>query len=233
MQTFHRVEVDFAAVASDQATNRQIAWPQPLIQRRKFGLRLHDDAAPAALVEPEGHIVRDRMPGADIDIGPGGLSREGKRQVIVLEILCVGEVHSRSRLSSACNSADRAFDRAPTGRSGRRGFAYWLNKMGPRECRVKRIGKILRFVGHQSVAEFHDAHGVGWFAIIAKHEFSDPEIAAADHSPGPQSASCSAERTGSPTKKPGHARIRLAPKIEFVVMDQSDLPCPALLAKIF
>ena len=53
MQTFHRIEVDFAAVASDQATNHQIAWPQPLIQRRKFGLWLNDDAAPAALVEPE------------------------------------------------------------------------------------------------------------------------------------------------------------------------------------
>src|SRR5712692_5702687 len=50
-------------------------------------------------------------------------------------------------------------------------------------CRVKPIGEILRFVGHQSFAEFHDANGVRWYAVIGKYEFSDPEIAAADNSP--------------------------------------------------
>src|SRR6266851_1527726 len=48
---------------------------------------------------------------------------------------------------------------------------------------VKPIGEILRFVGHQPIAEFHDAHRVRWYAVIGKYEFSDPEIAAADHSP--------------------------------------------------
>src|SRR6202163_506053 len=61
-------------------------------------------------------------------------------------------------------------------------FPYPLNKMRTRGCRVKPIGEILRFVGHQSFAEFHDAHRVGWYAVIGKHEFSDPEIAAADNS---------------------------------------------------
>src|SRR3979490_142998 len=55
--------------------------------------------------------------------------------------------------------------------------------MRTRGCRVKPIGEILRFVGHQSFAEFHDAHRVRWYAVIVKHEFSDPEIAAADNSP--------------------------------------------------
>src|ERR1700709_1818140 len=55
--------------------------------------------------------------------------------------------------------------------------------MRPRGCRVKLIGEILRFVGHQSFAEFHDAHRVRWYAVIGKYEFSDPEIAAADNSP--------------------------------------------------
>src|SRR6202166_1997886 len=55
--------------------------------------------------------------------------------------------------------------------------------MRPRGCGVKPIGEILRFVGHQSFAEFHDAHRVRWYAIIGKYEFSDPEIAAADNSP--------------------------------------------------
>src|ERR1700681_1010841 len=55
--------------------------------------------------------------------------------------------------------------------------------MRTRGCRVKPISEILRFVGHQSFAEFHDAHRVRWYAVIGKHEFSDPEIAAADYSP--------------------------------------------------
>src|ERR1700731_4879586 len=55
--------------------------------------------------------------------------------------------------------------------------------MRTRGCRVKPIGEILRFVGHQSFAEFHDAHRVRWYAVIGKQEFSDPEIAAADNSP--------------------------------------------------
>src|SRR5213079_157540 len=55
--------------------------------------------------------------------------------------------------------------------------------MRTRGCRVKPIGEILRFVGHQSFAEFHDAHRVRWYAVIGKYEFSDPEIAAADYSP--------------------------------------------------
>src|SRR3954453_20197158 len=38
-------------------------------------------------------------------------------------------------------------------------------------------------MGHHSFAEFHDAHRVRWHAVIGKYEFSDPEIAAADHSP--------------------------------------------------
>src|SRR3954466_11533695 len=55
--------------------------------------------------------------------------------------------------------------------------------MRTRGCRVKPIGEILRFVGHQSFAEFHDAHRVRWNAVIGQYEFSDPEIAAADNAP--------------------------------------------------
>src|SRR3979411_71959 len=55
--------------------------------------------------------------------------------------------------------------------------------MRTRGCGVKPVGEILRFVDHQSFAEFHDAHRVRWYAVIGKHEFSDPEIAAADNSP--------------------------------------------------
>src|SRR6266481_9623760 len=55
--------------------------------------------------------------------------------------------------------------------------------MRTRGCKDKPIGEILRFFGHQSFAEFHDAHRVGWYAVIGKYEFGDPEIAAADNSP--------------------------------------------------
>src|SRR5882672_930801 len=55
--------------------------------------------------------------------------------------------------------------------------------MRTRGSRFKPIGEILRFVGHQSFPEFHDAHRVRWYAVIGNDEFSDPEIAAADNSP--------------------------------------------------
>src|SRR3979411_1215379 len=55
--------------------------------------------------------------------------------------------------------------------------------MRTRGCRIKPIGEILRFVGHQSFAKFHDAHRVRRCAVIGKDELSDPEIAAADNSP--------------------------------------------------
>src|SRR5450755_2061052 len=62
-------------------------------------------------------------------------------------------------------------------------FAHRLDKMRTRRPGTKTVGEILRFVGHQPFAKFHDAHRVGWYAIIGQHEFGDPEIAAADHSP--------------------------------------------------
>src|SRR6185437_17085174 len=55
--------------------------------------------------------------------------------------------------------------------------------MRTRGCRLKSIGEILSFAGHQSFAKFHDAHRVRWYAVIGKDEFGDPEIAAADNSP--------------------------------------------------
>jgi hypothetical protein len=62
--------------------------------------------------------------------------------------------------------------------ASRRDFACSLNKMRTRGRGVKPIGEILRFVGHHFFAEFRDAHSVRWYAVIAKYEFGDPEIAA-------------------------------------------------------
>src|ERR1700731_4198601 len=55
--------------------------------------------------------------------------------------------------------------------------------MCARGSRGETVGEILRFVGHQSFAELHDAHRVRRYAVIGQYEFGDPEIAAADHSP--------------------------------------------------
>ena len=58
-----------------------------VLRSRKFGLRLDYYAAPAAFIEPKGYIISNRMPCADIDVGPSRLSRERDRKMIVLEIL--------------------------------------------------------------------------------------------------------------------------------------------------
>src|SRR5262249_13539431 len=93
MQAFDDMKIGLAAFAPDQAADTCVARSQPSIERRQFGLRLDDDPAPAALVEPERHVVRDRVPGADIDVGAGLLSREGERKVIVLEALRIRQVY--------------------------------------------------------------------------------------------------------------------------------------------
>src|SRR5262249_42921310 len=62
-------------------------------------------------------------------------------------------------------------------------LSHPLDKMRTRRRRVEPLGEILRFVGHASVAEFHDAHRIGRHAVIAEQEFADPEIAAAADSP--------------------------------------------------
>src|SRR5436190_11846498 len=62
-----------------------------------------------------------------------------------------------------------------------------LDQMRARGGRIEPFGEILRFTGHQPVAEFHDAYRVGGHAVIGQHEFSDPEIAAAGNSPDRES----------------------------------------------
>jgi cytochrome c2 len=77
VQTVDHVEVDFAALSSDQAPNQDIAWTQALIQARKLRLRLDYNSLPTALIKPERHIVGNRMACPNIDIRSSRLSREG------------------------------------------------------------------------------------------------------------------------------------------------------------
>src|SRR4051794_34302630 len=93
VQTLNDMEIDLAAFASHQPRDDRVTRPQSRIQASQLRLRLDDDAAPAALIEPEGNIVRDRMPAADIDVEARLLAGESERQMIVLEVLRIGQLH--------------------------------------------------------------------------------------------------------------------------------------------
>src|SRR5215469_3843784 len=45
------------------------------------------------------------------------------------------------------------------------------------------IRKVLGFPSNLVAPELHDAHGVGWLAVICQDEFGDPKITAANDSP--------------------------------------------------
>src|ERR1700723_1129462 len=45
------------------------------------------------------------------------------------------------------------------------------------------IRNVLCFPRNLVVPELHDAHGVGWLAVICQDEFGDPKITAANDSP--------------------------------------------------
>ncbi len=55
-----------------------------------------------------------------------------------------------------------------------------VDQVRPRRPGLERIAEVLRLAGNLTVDEFHDAHDVRWHAVIAEHEFGDPEIAVAD-----------------------------------------------------
>jgi hypothetical protein len=78
---------------SDKSTHRQIARAGMTVESVQTVLRLDHDPAPAGEVEVERHVVGHRVTAADVDIEPIALVREGERQVVVLEVLRVGELH--------------------------------------------------------------------------------------------------------------------------------------------
>ncbi len=89
VQPVDHMEVDHAVVATDEAAHCGVARAQPRVQAGEVSLRLDHNTAPSSLVEPERHVVGDRVPGAHIDIGAGLLAREREREMIILEVLRV------------------------------------------------------------------------------------------------------------------------------------------------
>src|SRR5262249_42480966 len=93
MQSVKDVERGLAFVAPSKARNRVIARAHMGVKVGQSLLRLDHQAAPALEIEPEGYVVGDRVPATDIDIGAGLLVGEYQIEVVVLEVLCVGELH--------------------------------------------------------------------------------------------------------------------------------------------
>jgi hypothetical protein len=58
-----------------------------------------------------------------------------------------------------------------------------LNPLASPRRRLKRIREVLRFMNYFTVAEFHDAHGVCWPALVGDYVFRNPEIGFSEHSP--------------------------------------------------
>ena len=90
---FHDVELGLALGAPGEAAHRVVARTHVRVDIGQRLLRLHDQAAPALEVEPERDVVRHRMAAADIDVGAVRLAGEDQIEVVVLQVLRIGELH--------------------------------------------------------------------------------------------------------------------------------------------
>ena len=66
--------------------------------------------------------------------------------------------------------------------TGSRLFVHPFNPLSAPCGSHEWIRKVLCFPHNLVVPELHDAHGVGWLAVICKDEFGDPKITAANDS---------------------------------------------------
>ena len=114
VQPADAVEGDLAVRASDKALVDDVAWPQPRIEGGELRLRLANDAAPAALVEPLRDVVGHRMAAADVDVEAGLLPGEGEREVVVLEVLGVGERLHPRKMGRARHKSRPSPERGPS-----------------------------------------------------------------------------------------------------------------------
>src|ERR1700748_3729637 len=57
-----------------------------------------------------------------------------------------------------------------------------FNQLSAPGWRLERICKVLCFPFNLVAPEFHDAHGIGWLAVICQDELGDPKITAANDS---------------------------------------------------
>ena len=93
VQPVDHMELGLALSAPREAGDRVVARAHVGIDVGERLLRLDHQAAPALEVEPERDVVGDGMAAADIDIGAGVLAGENAIEVVVLEVLRIGELH--------------------------------------------------------------------------------------------------------------------------------------------
>ena len=109
VQLVDDVELGFPLGPAGEAAGGMIARAHMGVDVGQRLLGLHDQPAPALEVEPERHVVGHGMPAADIDVGAHLLPGEHQVQVVVLEVLRVGELHGlasgfRGRVSGAAGA---------------------------------------------------------------------------------------------------------------------------------
>ena len=97
MQSIDDVEIDAAIVAASQTGHDLIARTNAGVGRRKAELRFDDQSAPALEVEVKRDVVGDGVAAADVDVCAVPDVGEDQVEVIVFEVLGVGQVHRRSR----------------------------------------------------------------------------------------------------------------------------------------
>ena len=101
MQSLHVMKFNFACALAEHTAFGDVARPDAGVEGGELGLRLDHDPPPAPLVEPAGHIVGDRVSCAHIDVETLPLIGEDGCEVIILEMLGVGQVHGRLRRGQA------------------------------------------------------------------------------------------------------------------------------------
>jgi hypothetical protein len=93
VQPLDHMEVRLPGAASDERCHGDVARPHVRVKVGKIRLRLDREAAPALQVEPERDVVGDRVPRPDIDVEAVRLAGEDAGQVVILQVLCVGQFH--------------------------------------------------------------------------------------------------------------------------------------------
>ena len=93
VQLVDDVELGLAVGAAGEAAHGVVARADVRVDAGQRLLRLDDQAAPALEVEPERDVVGDGVAAADVDVGAGLLVAEQQIEVVVLEVLCVGDLH--------------------------------------------------------------------------------------------------------------------------------------------
>ena len=93
MQRVDDMELGLPVGAAGQAAHGVVARAHMRVDVGQRLLRLHHQPAPALQVEPERHVVRHRMAAADIHIGAAVLPGKHQVEVVVLQVLRIGDVH--------------------------------------------------------------------------------------------------------------------------------------------